>query len=432
MLDIKFIRENIEVVKAAVKNKNKKVDIDHLLKLDDERKVFVTQIDELRNQRNELVKGIQGKPSSEQIEAGKNLKEKIAELEKEQEKIAEEYQTLLKNVPNVYSEDTPIGPDESGNIVLRKFGEPKKFDFPVRDHMELGLMHGIIDTEKSAVISGSRFNYLFGGAVLLQFALIQFVFSVVTDKKIIGKLAKKIGNPSDKPFTPVIPPVFAKSEIMKKMDRFDPIEDRYYFEEDDALLVGSAEHTLGPIHMNEVLSEDSLPIRYIGYSTAFRREAGSYGKDTVGILRRHQFDKAEMESFCQPENGRVEQDLIVAIQEYLVQQLEIPHQVISICTGDMGKPDYRQIDIECWMPGQNKYRETHTSDYMTDFQARRLNIKYKNSQGEKKLVHMNDATAFAVGRILIAILENYQQKDGSIKIPKVLQKFMPGNLKEIK
>ena len=267
--------------------------------------------------------------------------------------------------------------------------------------------------------------------MLLQFALIQFIMAALTDRKIIKQLADKVGNPFDKPFTPVLLPVMVKSEVMKKMDRFDPLGDRYYLEQDEVLLIGSAEHTLGPIHMNEIIKEKDLPIRYIGYSTAFRREAGSYGKDMAGILRRHQFDKAEMETFVQAEYGQLEQNLIVAIQEYLLQRLNIPYQVVAVCSGDMGKPDFRQIDIECWMPGQNKYRETHTSDYMTDFQSRRLNIKYKTKTGDKKFVHMNDATAFAMGRILIAIIENYQQKDGSIIIPEVLRKYMPGNIGKI-
>ena len=427
MLDIKYIRENTDEIKQVIIKKNKNIDIDRLVFLDDQKRKAQVEIDKLRFNRNELAKKNNNtKPSSEQIQEGKNIKNSITKLEQDLEKINKEYNALIIAVPNLISSDTPIGPDESGNKVLRNYKEIPKFDFTVKDHMELGLLHNIIDTEKSSKISGSRFNYLFGEAVLLQFAVLQFVFATLTDQKIIGALAKKVGNPFDKPFTPVLPPVIAKSEIMKKMDRFDPIDDRYFLEQDDSLLIGSAEHTLGPLHTNEVIKEEDLPIRYIGYSTAFRREAGSYGKDTVGILRRHQFDKAEMETFIQGEYGLQEQDLIVAIQEYLVQQLDIPYQVVSICTGDMGKPDFRQVDIECFMPGQNKYRETHTSDYMTDYQARRLNIKYKNKDGKKKLVHMNDATAFAMGRILIAILENYQQADGSIKIPKVLQKYMAG------
>lgn len=432
MLDIKYIRENAEQVKKAAELKKINVDIDQILELDNQKREAQGQIDELRTKRNEISQaGKNSRPDQAQIEEGKKLKEEISNLEEKLNKINDEFNPLIVKVPNLISEDTPIGKDESENKILRKYKEPTKFDFKPKDHMELGESLGIIDTERSAIISGSRFNYLFGEAVMLQFALVQFVIETLTNKEIIKELADKVGNPFDKPFIPVVPPVIAKSEIMKKMDRFDPIEDRYYLEQDDSLLIGSAEHTLGPIHMDQILEEKDLPIRYIGYSTAFRREAGSYGKDTSGILRRHQFDKAEMESFIQPQYGLVEQDLIVAIQEYLVTQLDIPHQVMAICTGDMGKPDFRQVDIECWMPGQDKYRETHTSDYMTDFQARRLNIKYRDKDGNKEFVHMNDATAFAIGRILIAILENYQQADGGIAVPEVLRRFMPGNIEKI-
>jgi seryl-tRNA synthetase len=434
MLDIKFIRENKEKVEEAIKNKKSKANLNDLLALDDKRRELLGQIDANRAKRNELAEAgkKEGKPSQEKIEQGKKLKEDIAAQEEALAIIEDEYQKTLYLVPNIPADDTPIGPDESGNVVLRKVGEPTVFDFKAKDHMELGTALGIIDTEKAAKISGSRFDYLFGGAALLQFALINFVIDTLTNEKTIGEIAKKTGNPSAKPFVPVIVPDMVKSEIMKKMDRFEPLEDRYYIKEDDVLLIGSAEHSLGPIHMDEVFEEKDLPIRYVGYSTSFRREAGSYGKDTVGILRRHQFDKLEMEIFSTAEDGQKEQDFIVGIQEYLISALKIPYQVVKICTGDMGKPDYRQIDIESYMPGQGRYRETHTSDYMTDYQSRRLNIKYKNSAGKKEFVHMNDATAFAIGRILIAVIENYQQADGSIKIPEVLQKYLPGNLSIIK
>jgi len=432
MLDIKFIRENPEIVKEAVKNKNIQINVDELLDLDRKRRGLLAEIDELRAEKNKLAREAkQGRPSAEAVARGKKIKREEAALEEKLKKVQDEFNELMRGLPNMYSEDTPVGAGESENKIIKRVGDIPKFDFQPKSHMELGILHNIIDTEKSAVISGARFNYLFGEAVMLQFALIQFTFHTLTDGKIIKKLADQTGNPFGKPFTPVIPPVIAKSEIMKKMDRFDPIEDRYYLEQDDSLLVGSAEHTLGPLHMNEVLDEKDLPIRYIGYSTAFRREAGAYGKDTAGILRRHQFDKAEMETFIQPEYGMAEQNLIVAIQEYLVRRLEIPYRLVLKCTGDMGKPDFRAIDIECWMPSQNKYRETHTSDYMTDFQARRLNIKYKNKKGEKILVHMNDATAFAIGRTIIAILENYQQEDGSVVIPEILRQYMPSKLKII-
>ncbi|HUZ92396.1 MAG TPA: aminoacyl--tRNA ligase-related protein, partial [Candidatus Paceibacterota bacterium] len=204
----------------------------------------------------------------------------------------------------------------------------------------------------------------------------------------------------------------------------EPKEERYYIPSDDAYLVGSAEHTLGPLHMDETIPEENLPLRYVGFSTAFRREAGSYGKDTKGILRVHQFDKIEIESFTLPEYAVTEQDFIVAIQENMMWELELPYQVVQICTGDMGGPDARQIDIETWIPSQGKYRETHTSDYMGDYQARRLNTKVKRKSGKTEFVHMNDATAFAIGRTLIAIMENYQTKDGKIEVPKVLQKYL--------
>jgi seryl-tRNA synthetase len=195
------------------------------------------------------------------------------------------------------------------------------------------------------------------------------------------------------------------------------------------MLIGSAEHTLGPLHMDETLKEEHLPLRYVGYSTAFRREAGSYGKDTKGILRQHQFDKLEMESFTKPEDGMAEQDFMVAIQEHLMRELKLPHQAVLICTGDMGFPDQRQIDIETWMPGQDTYRETHSADYVGGFQARRLNTKVKRADGSAEPVHMNDATVFAMGRTLIAILENYQQEDGSVAVPEVLRPFMGGKEK---
>lgn len=436
MLDVKFIRENKEEVKKAIKNKNISLDLERLLELDKERVGLLQEIEELNSLKNDLNSLIREAKSEEEkkeiIEKGKNIKTKLEIKEPEYKKIKDEYDNLADKVPNIISEDTPIGKDEAENKVIKKVGEPAEFNFNPKDHMELGKNLDIIDTKTAAIVSGSRFNYIKREAVMLQFALIQFVLSVLTDQETIAKLVKESGNPSDKPFIPIIPPAIIKSEIMKKMDRFNPIEDRYYLKKDELLLAGSAEHALGPMHINQVLNDKDLPLRYIGYSTAFRREAGSYGKDTKGILRCHQFDKMEMESFTVPENGQVEQDFIVAIQEYIVAQLRIPYQVVSICSGDMGKPNFRQIDIECWIPGQNKYRETHTSDYMTDFQARRLNTKVKRVNGKIDLVHMNDATAVAMGRILIAIMENYQQADGGVKIPQVLRPWMPGNLEIIK
>ncbi len=434
MLDIKYIEENKEEVKKSCQLRNVDCDIDRLLKRNKERVKLLQEVEGLNSQKNQLndqIKSAADEDRNKLIEQGKGIKERLSEKEPQLKKLEKDFFQMMNKVPNVLSEEVPVGKDDTENVVMRKVGEPTKFDFEPKDHVDLGQALGIIDIKTAAEVSGARFNYLKGEAALLQFAIVQFAFGAITNKEVIGSLAKRVGNPSDEPFVPVVPPVIIKEGVAKKMDRFDPIEDRYYLKEDKAMFIGSAEHSLGPMFMGKVIEEKDLPLRFVGYSTAFRREAGTYGKDTRGIFRTHQFDKLEMESFTVPENGLVEQDLIVAIQEHLVTQLGIPYQVVAISTGDIGKPDFRQIDIDCWMPGQNKYRETHTSDYMTDFQARRLNTKVKRADDKVEFVHMNDATAFAIGRILIAILENYQQEDGSVKVPEALQPYMPGGLKKI-
>lgn len=431
MLDIKFIRENKELIKENCQNRNAKCDIDKLLLLDDKRRELTKQLEDLRAEKNglnELIQKASNEEREELIEIGKEIKEKSESIEPELKKVSEEFRVLMFEVPNVYSEDTPIGHDESGNKVIRKVGEIPKFDFTPKEHHEIGARLDLIDTERAGKVSGSRFAYLKGELVLLEFALMQFAFSVLTDEKQLEEIIKNNNlNIASKPFVPVIPPIMIRPEMMERMARLDP-EEMYSLEKDKLNLIGSAEHTLGSMYADETLDANSLPIRMVGFSPAFRREAGSYGKDMKGILRMHQFNKLEMESFTLAEKSREEQDFIVAIQEYFMQALKIPYQVVAICTGDMGKPDIRQIDIESWMPGQNKYRETHTADLIGDFQARRLNTKVKLENGKLEYVHMNDATAFSQ-RPLIAILENYQQADGSVVIPEVLRKWMPGGIK---
>jgi len=418
MLDIKFIRQNKDLVQDAVTHKKAaSVDVDELLRLDDERAKLQQQVDELNHRRNVAAK-------EKNIEEGKKLKAEAAALEENLRQAEEKFRALLYRVPNVPSADTPLGADESENKVLRQVGEPPKFDFAPQDHLDLGIALGIIDQETAGKVSGSRLYYIKGRLALLEFALIQFAYSILTNRQTLAEIiAKNKLEVSDTPFIPVVPPVFVKLEVAEKMARKDPLDDRYYLEKDGQILIGSAEHTLGPMHMEHTFDEKDLPIRYAGFSTAFRREAGSYGKDTRGIIRGHQFDKLEMESFTTPETGLAEQDLFVAIQEYLMQQLGIPYQIVAICTGDMGIPDARQLDLESWMPGQGKYRETQTSDYMTDYQSRRLGTKVRREGGKAEFVHMNDATAFAIGRTLVAIMENYQRADGSIEVPAVLRKF---------
>lgn len=412
MLDIKFIRENSELVKEKSKQKGYDVDTEKLLKVDEDRRKLIEEVDKIRSNRRKAA-------DDRDEKKGQALKLELKDKENKLEKLQEEYYTLIREVPNMPLDDVPVGKDESENKPIRKWGEPVKLDFKVKDYHDLGENLNIIDTQTASKVSGSRFGYTKGELVLLEFALIQFALNLLTQESELKKVAK---NHNSKPFVPVIPPVMIKPNVYDQMARLEPKEERYYIEKDDLYLIGSAEHTLGPLHLDQTLNEKDFPVRYVGYSTAFRRESGTYGKDTRGIFRVHQFNKLEIESFTLPEDSKKEQDFIVSIQEHLMQLLEIPYQVVAICTGDMGGPDARQIDIEAWFPAQNKYRETHTSDLMTDYQARRLNTKVRRSNGVTEFVHMNDATVFA-GRTLLAIMENYQQKDGSILIPKVLQKY---------
>ncbi len=432
MLDISYIKANRDFLIEVAKNKKVSVDIDSLLAIYEQRQVFLQQIEALRADKNtiaEQMKQMSNLLDSEKqnlIQKGKDIKDKLQILDEDFTKIDELYQLEMYKVPNIYSKDTPIGLTEDENQVIRQIGRKPEFNFNPLEHWQLGKNLDLIDTEKSAEVSGARFAYLKGDLVLLQFALIQWVISILQNSNTIQDIANKsgLGNIPYNSYIPIIPPVLMKEEVMKRMGRLDPIDDRYKTTEDGLMLVGSAEHTLGPLHMDEILDHKHLPLRYVGYSTAFRREAGTYGKDMKGILRLHQFDKIEIEVFSDKDSGFAEQDLILAIQEYLMQQLELPYQVLLKCTADMGTPDIRAYDIETWLPGQNKYRETHTSDYMGDFQSRRLQTRYKDIEGQKHFVHMNDATVFAIGRIIIAIMENYQQADGSILIPKVLHPYI--------
>jgi seryl-tRNA synthetase len=431
MLDIKFIRENKDIVQAAIKNRNREVNLDELLALDDERRAAMTIAEKKRGEQNEAsAKIAQAQSPEERQKLIDSMQQVKVDFQAEEEKLKEimkKYMALMIKVPNIPSPDTPVGPDESQNKVLRQVGEIPKFSFQPKEHDELGKKLGILDTDRAGEISGSRFAYIKGDLALIQFALLQFGLEMLTNKDTLEHIAQdaNLSIPVTA-FTPVIPPVFIKPAVQNRMARFMTPEEHYMFPNDDLMLIGSAEHTLGPIHMDQLLEEKDLPIRYVGYSTAFRREAGSHGKDTKGIIRQHQFDKLEMETFSSPENAIQEQNFLVAIQEYLLIQLGLPYQVIAVCTGDMGFPDYRQIDIETWMPGQNRYRETHSADLTGTFQSRRLNTRVKRPDGKTEFVHMNDATALAVGRMLVALIENYQQEDGTIKIPEVLRKYMGG------
>jgi seryl-tRNA synthetase len=430
MIDIKLLREHPEIVKAAAKHKNAKVsssDIDHLLELDRQRRDALAEVEDLRRQRNELSDSLKkGKPSAEQIEAGKRLKEALSKREGQLMGVEAEYIRLLKLVPNIPAEDVPVGKTEDENVVAKTVGDRPRFDFEPKNHWQLAETHGWIDKERAAKVAGSRFAYLKGNLVRLQFAVMQFAMDVLTDEAVLRRIADEAGlggKVSSKPFTLVLPPLMIRTELYDAMDRLEPQDDRYKIEGEELWLQGSAEHVLGSMHAGEVMAEDEFPVRYAGYATSFRKEAGTYGKDMEGILRMHQFDKLEMESLATAETALDEHRFLIAIQEYLMKELGLPYQVIMKCTADIGKPNARGVDIEVWLPGQDKYRETHTADYMTDYQARRLGTRVRRSSGDNELVHTNDATVLSQ-RPLIAILENYQQADGSVRVPQVLVKYM--------
>lgn len=408
MLDIKFIRENPEKVKTACKDRGMVCDVDMILSLDQKRRSFIQEIEGLRAQQNKL--GLRRLQTGQLAEA-QNLKQQIKQKESELENVEQEFQKLLLQLPNIPLEDVPVGKDETANKVVREWGKQPTFPFQPKDHVALGENLGLIDVERAAKVAGSRFAFLKNDLVLLEFALVDLILKTAVKEK----------------FIPVVPPVLLKQEAMKAMGYLDTPQDlaeRYFLEKDKLFLAGTSEHSVGAMHKDEVFNEKDLPRRYVAFSTCFREEAGSYGKDTKGILRVHQFDKVEFVSFTMREESKKELEFLVKLEEKLWQMLKIPYRVVQLCTGDLARPSAITFDIEAWLPGQQKYREMSSASNTTDFQARRLNTRFRGKAGILEYVHILNATGFAIGRTLIAILENYQQKEGSVKIPKVLQRYV--------
>jgi len=427
MLDIRYIRENAARVQEGSEQKGYKVDIAHLLQLDEERRELLGKVEELRKERNDLSSSMKGqKPSDEQLAHGRELKTNIAEMEDRLSVVEGEFTTALKKVPNMPLDFVPVGASEDDNVVAKTVGELPTFDFKPKNHWEIAQERDWIDKERAAKVAGSRFAYVKGELARLHFALMSYGMDIVTDeakiKEIIDGAELKV---STKPFTLVMPPAVARTEVYDATGRLNKEEQTYKLADDDLWLNASAEHVMAPMYMGEILDEAQLPIRLVGYTTAFRREAGTYGKDMEGILRMHQFDKLEMESFTTADTGLEEHKLMVAIQEYLMSSLGIPYRVLQKCTADIGGPNAAGVDIDAWLPGQDKYRETHTADYITDYQARRMHTRVRRSNGELELVHTNDATAFSQ-RPLVAIIENFQQADGTIIVPEVLRPYLGG------
>ncbi|MBI2591664.1 MAG: serine--tRNA ligase [Candidatus Brennerbacteria bacterium] len=443
MLDVEFIRQNPDQVKEGIAAKN--IDpklVDKFLKLDNDWRVKVVAVDHLRSEQNTVTAEMKKSKASDVISRAQIIKKQLTSLEKSMAELEKKRWSAWSALPNLPLPEVIRGKSDKENTTAKEAGNKKEFNFIPKDYLVLSEVLKIIDVKRAAKVSGSRFGYFFGDAALLEFALIDFVLKTLLDEKIISAIAKENNlKISAKPFIPVIPPVLINRESMWGMGYADRgAEEIYSLEKDGLFLVGTSEQSIGAMHQGETFKEQELPLRYVGFSSCFRREAGSYGKDTKGILRVHQFDKLEMFSFVSPENSKNEHKLILGIEEYLMSKLEIPYRVLNICTGDLGDSAAAKYDIEAWLPGQNngkgEYRETHSTSNTTDFQARRLNIKYASEvfeNGKKpspKFVHMLNGTAFAIGRAIIAIMENYQTVEGFIKIPEVLKPFFGFKLKD--
>jgi serine--tRNA ligase len=431
MLDIRFIRENADAVQRASEQKGYQVSISDLLELDDSRRDLQKRVDELRQRRNEVASRMKGgKPEQDLVDRGKAIKAELGQLESQLDMVNGRYMALLKQVPNMPHADVPVGLSEDENVEVKVVGDIPQFDFAPKNHYEIAEAKGWLDKERAAKVAGARFAYIMGDLVLLQQAIIQFVMNSLTSEATMKEIITGAGLEIDpRPFTPVLPPLMIRTEPYDQMDRLQPSDDRYKIEGEDLWLQGSAEHVLGSMHAGEIFDAKQLPLRYLGFATSFRKEAGTYGKDMEGLIRMHQFDKLEMESFTEAKDSYSEHLLFIAIQEWLLTQLKLPYHVLMKCTADIGKPNARGVDMEVWLPGQGKYRETHTADYMTDYQARRLQTRVRNIDGVS-LVHTNDATAFALGRCMVAIIENYQTAEGNVVVPEVLRPYL-GGLEEL-
>lgn len=407
MLDTKFIRENPERVKEEIKRRNMKIDLDSFLSLDEKKRESMQKVEALRSQQNEASEQMSKGRNEELIVKMQKIKIEIGEIEPELKDLEEKTRTILFALPNITHESVPIGPDESGNVVVRTVGEKPKFDFQPKEHFDIDSVKDLIDSERGVRVSGSRFWYLKGDLARLEFAMMQYAFNFYANKGL----------------TPMIVPMLVREEAMYGTGFFPADANEIYrvnADEDELFLVGTAEVALAAYHMNEILDLKAGAKQYMGYSSCFRREAGTYGKDMKGMLRGHQFNKIEMFVFCKPEESWDWHEKLLQYAEEFLQSLGLCYQVLNMCTGDIGAPNAKKYDIETWLPGQNGFRETNSCSNDTDFQARRLNCRYTDDQGKKQFVHTINNTGTS-DRPLIAILENYQQEDGSVIVPEVLR-----------
>ena len=421
MLDIKLIREHPNIVRNDLKKRGateKLKMLDDLITYDNDWRRLFTEVSRLRHRRNVITAEIaklkkKGEDVSEKIKEAERIPRRIKNLEEQVKKYEGEINYILLRLPNILHESVPIGADESDNVPIREWGRIPKFDFPVKDHIDLGLSLDIMDIERAAKISGARFYYLKNEAVILDMALMNFA---------LEELGKK-------GFTPIEPPFMMRRRPYEGVtDLGDFHEMLYKVEGEDLYLIATSEHSIVAMFMDEVLDAKDLPLRYVGISPCFRKEAGAHGKDTKGIFRTHQFNKVEQFVFCKPEDSWKIHEELIGNAEEIFQKLELPFRIVNVCTGDIGTVPTKKYDLEVWMPAQDRYREAVSCSHCTDYQARRLNIKYREMEGKppKGFVHTLNSTAIATGRTIVAILENFQQRDGSLLIPKVLTPFMGG------
>ncbi len=408
MIDIRILRENPDKIKNALKKRSINFNVDELLKLDEQKREAQQKLEHLRAKKNKISSS--ATKDQESFQEAKKIKSEIKYLEDKFNAISLSFEKSFLLLPNIPLKDVPGGKSEVDNVIVSGWGEIPDFNFPPKDHAELGRIWDLIDLTRGAKVSGARFAYLKNEAALIELALIRFVFDILLREN----------------FIPVFPPIIVKNDLMKAMGHIDTKEDlaeRYFIEKDGLFLIGTAEQSIGPMHKDEIFEEKDLPKRYLAFSTCLREEAGSYGKDTKGIFRVHQFDKLEMFSFAKPDQSEKEHLYLLGLAHRIMKLLEIPHRIVKLCAADLSRPSAATYDIEAWIPSQEKYRETHSTSNCTDFQARRLNIKYRSEKGAD-FVHTLNGTSIAIGRTIIAILENFQQKDGRIVMPKILRKYL--------
>ena len=420
MLDVKALREDPETFRRGLARRGLSGVVDELLALDERRRSLTGRVEQLRAQQNRASKAIgraQGDEKQRLIAEVSAVSADLKELEPQLVAADESLAALLAKTPNVPHESAPDGFTDEDAVEVRRHGEPPAFDFEPRDHVELGELLGVLDTERGARTSGSRFVYLLGDIVYVQFALVRHAIDLLASKG----------------FQPVIPPVLVREEAMYGTG-FLPTDEVniYVTREDELYLVGTSEVPLAALRMGEILDEADLPLRYAGYSTCFRREAGTYGKDMGGMFRVHQFDKVEMFSFTTPESSWDEHEFMVSVEEEIVQRLELPYRVVNVAAGDLGGAAAKKYDLEVWLPGQGRYRELTSCSNCTDYQARRLQTRVRRGEGGVEVLHTLNGTATAIGRTLIAILENHQRRDGSVALPAALHPYLPGSVRELR